>query len=102
VKAHLDLVRSTEAKSADMKMVLERQKEYNTYSAERDPATRLFTAMYGADWAGDFVHTSLFSMSERKEGAAPPPMPFMEGPPGAGGPPATAGRATVSKDTHRP
>lgn len=60
VKAHLDLVRSTEAKSADMKMVLERQKEYDTYSAERDPATWLFTAMYGADWAGDFVHDFSF------------------------------------------
>ena len=102
VKAHLDLVRSTEANPAHMKMVLERQKEYDTYSAERDPATGLFAAMYGADWAGDFVHDFLFSMSERKEGAAPPSMPFMGGPPGAGGPPAAAGRVTVSKDTHRP
>lgn len=105
VQTHLDLVRSTEANPADMKMVLERQKEYDTYSAERDPATGLFAAMYGAEWAGDFVHDFLFSMSERKEGGAPPSMPFMGGPPGAvGGPPASLGRPpqAVSADTRRP
>jgi len=100
VKTHLDLIRSIEANSADMKMVLGRQKEYDTYSAERDPATGLFAAMYGADWAGDFVHDFLFSMSERKEGGAPPSVPFMGGPPGAGGPPRPP--ASVTKETHRP
>jgi 15,16-dihydrobiliverdin:ferredoxin oxidoreductase len=97
MRTHLDMVRTTKPNPADLKMVLERQKEYDTYSAERDPATGLFTAMYGADWAGDFVHDFLFSMSERKEGGVPPAMPFMGGPPGAGGPP-----ATVTKDVHRP
>jgi 15,16-dihydrobiliverdin:ferredoxin oxidoreductase len=87
VQTHLDLVRSTEPKPSDMKMVLERQKEYDTYSAERDPATGLFAAMYGGEWAGEFVHEFLFSMSERS-GGPPPTMPFMGGPPGAmGGPP---------------
>jgi 15,16-dihydrobiliverdin:ferredoxin oxidoreductase len=103
VKTHLDLVRSIEANPTDVKKVLERQKEYDTYSAERDPATGLFTAMYGAEWAGDFVHDFLFSMSERKEGGAAPAMPFMGGPPGAGGPHAAAGRPpAVSNQTHRP
>jgi len=86
VETHLDLVRSTEADPADFKQVLERQKAYDTYSAERDPATGLFAAMYGGDWAGEFVHDFLFSMSERSEGA-PPSMAFMGGPPGMGGPP---------------
>ncbi len=99
VNAHLDLVRSTKPNPSDIKMVLERQKEYDTYSAERDPATGLFTAMYGAEWAGDFVHDFLFSTSERKEGGVPPSMPFMGGPPGGmvGAPPQAA-----SPSTHRP
>ena len=86
VETHLDLVRSTDANASDIKMVLERQKEYDTYSAERDPATGLFTAMFGGEWAEEFVHDFLFSSSERSDGP-PPSMPFMGGPPGAGGPP---------------
>jgi 15,16-dihydrobiliverdin:ferredoxin oxidoreductase len=88
VKTHLDLVQNTEANPADVKLVLERQMEYDTYSAERDPATGLFAAMYGADWASCFVHDFLFSLSERTEGP-PPANPFMGGPPGGakGGPP---------------
>ena len=95
VQTHLDLVRSTEEKPEDMKMVLERQKEYDTYSAERDPATGLFAAMYGAEWADEFVYDFLFSMSEKKDGP-PPAMPFMGGPPqgaakqGGGNPYATS------------
>jgi 15,16-dihydrobiliverdin:ferredoxin oxidoreductase len=80
VQTHLDLVRSTDANPSDMKKVLERQKEYDSYSAERDPATGLFTAMYGAEWADDFVHGFLFSMSEKRDGP-PPAMPSMGGPP---------------------
>lgn len=113
VKTHLDLIRSTEANPADVKMVLERQKEYDTYSAERDPATGLFAAMYGAEWAGDFVHDFLFSMSDRKEGATPPAMPGMGGPPGGmGGPPGAKGgppvgvsrpnKTQVTPGSHRP
>merc|ERR1712232_1060389 len=42
VKTHLNLVRSTNAKPSDSGKVLARQKEYDTYSAERDPAMGLF------------------------------------------------------------
>ena len=83
VETHLDLIRSTEPSADDVDFVSDRQKAYDTYSAERDPATGLFAAMFGGDWAQDFVHDFLFSSSERKEGAAPPAMPFM----GGGGPP---------------
>lgn len=90
VEAHLSLLKSTPEKPEDKAMVMERQKEYDSYSAERDPATGLFAAMYGADWANDFVHDFLFSMSEKKEGSPPPPpMAFMGG--GGGPPPASAG-----------
>jgi 15,16-dihydrobiliverdin:ferredoxin oxidoreductase len=107
VKTHLDLVRSTERRPEDVKFVLECQKEYDTYSADRDPATGLFAAMFGAEWANDFVHDFLFSMSERTEGGPPPAMPFMGGPPptgaAAGGPPRTAaGAPPTTTQTHRP
>ena len=87
-----------------MKMVLERQKEYDTYSAERDPATGLFAAMYGSEWAGDFVHDFLFSMSERKVGGAPA-MPFHGGGPPVPMPPAGNGQSSAqstSAASHRP
>jgi 15,16-dihydrobiliverdin:ferredoxin oxidoreductase len=87
VKTHLDLVQSTERRPEDVKTVLECQKDYDTYSAERDPATGLFAAMYGADWAQEFVHDFLFSMSEKKNGGPPPVLPFMGGPPQGGGNP---------------
>jgi hypothetical protein len=83
LQTHLNLIRDTTPDSANADFVLERQKEYDTYSAARDPATGLFVSMFGQEWAEDFMHDFLFSMSERKEGA-PPAMPFMV----AGGPPA--------------
>lgn len=89
VQTHLDLIRNTEPKPEQTEMVVSKVKAYDTYSADRDPATGLFTAMYGKEWAEDFVHDFLFSTSERPaEGAIPPPNPFMGGPPrGAPGAP---------------
>lgn len=88
VQTHLDLVKSTtpDATTEGMKAVLDRQQAYDTYSAERDPATGLFTAMFGAEWAGDFVYDFLFSLSERAPGQMPT-IPVMGPPPGAGGRP---------------
>mmetsp|Transcript_28648 Transcript_28648/g.61444 ORF Transcript_28648/g.61444 Transcript_28648/m.61444 type:complete len:395 (-) Transcript_28648:165-1349(-) len=106
VETHLDLIRSTEAQPEEKEMVLAKTKAYDTYSADRDPATGLFAAMYGKEWAEDFVHDFLFSMSERPaEGAAPPANPFMGGGPPRGGPGAPAGgppQAAQAQQTHRP
>jgi hypothetical protein len=88
VATHLDLIKSTPRNPDDLSKVLEAQKNYDSYSAERDPATGLFAAMYGKDWAEGFVHDFLFSMSERPEGGfQPAAMPFM----GGGPPPQAAG-----------
>jgi 15,16-dihydrobiliverdin:ferredoxin oxidoreductase len=65
VSTHLDLVRSVDPSNLDA--VLQHQQAYDTYSAARDPATGLFTAMFGEEWAMDYVHDFLFSMSERPE-----------------------------------
>lgn len=44
--------------------VKEMQREYDQYSAEKDPAVGLFTTYWGKDWAEDFTHNFLFSESE--------------------------------------
>lgn len=43
--------------------VVQLQKDYDQYSAERDPAVGLFSAYWGAEWAEKFTHEFLFSDS---------------------------------------
>jgi 15,16-dihydrobiliverdin:ferredoxin oxidoreductase len=82
-----ELIRACQGKpSSDTMAVLERQQAYDTYSAARDPATGLFTAMFGQEWAMDYVHDFLFSMSQRPAPGTPIVMPTM----GGGNPQATA------------
>lgn len=82
VNLHNKLVKEVEPDDGNQEAILDRQKEYDTYSAERDPATGLFAAMFGKEWADDFVFDFLFSLSERKEGGLTIPPMF-----GGGGPP---------------
>jgi len=101
VQTHVDLVRNTAPQPDQTEMVLSKVKAYDTYSADRDPATGLFAAMYGKEWAEDFVHDFLFSMSERPaEGATPPANPFMGGPPR--GAPGAPGGAPPQQSQQRP
>ena len=87
-QTHLDLIRAQDG-SADSEFVLKRQQAYDSYSAERDPATGLFTAMFGQEFAMDYVHDFLFSMSKRPAPGTPPVMPaFM----GGGGNPHAQGK----------
>lgn len=39
------------------------QQDYNTYSAERDPAHGLFTSHFGKAWSDRFLHEFLFPIS---------------------------------------
>lgn len=84
VTAHVDLVKSNEPERSDIKMVKERHAAYDSYSADRDPATGLFAAMFGKEWADEFVYGFLFSQSEKPEEGAERPMGGMMG---GGGPP---------------
>lgn len=101
VKLHNRLVREVDADEDGMEAVLDRQRAYDTYSAERDPATGLFAAMFGKEWADDFVFDFLFSLSERKEGGLqiPPMFGGGGGPPGRpqGTPQGSKQKETVSK-----
>lgn len=50
-----------------MAKVRELHKEYDVYSAERDPAVGLFATYWGKKWANRFTHEFLFSDSETPE-----------------------------------
>jgi len=71
VAAHLTLVQNTKRSIQNLPIVRERQIAYDTYSAERDPATRLFAAMFGKEWADKFVYGFLFSRSESHVSSIP-------------------------------
>lgn len=92
VETHVHLVKSTtpSENSQDIQHVFERQTAYDTYSADRDPAAGLFAAMFGKQWAEDFIYDFLFSLSERSEEGLNLSPPMFGGPP-PGGKPAAAG-----------
>lgn len=61
--AYMDMFRQTDANDLLQSQVLERQRAYDIYSAERDPALAMFKAKFGEKWAEAFVHDFLFDLS---------------------------------------
>ena len=49
--------------SASIERITKAQKDYDQYSAERDPASGLFRSYFGSEWAEEFVHNFLFEDS---------------------------------------
>ena len=47
-------------KPEDIQRVVEAQKEYDQYSAERDPAHGLFSSYFGGEWSEKFLYEFLF------------------------------------------
>ncbi|NEQ42798.1 MAG: 15,16-dihydrobiliverdin:ferredoxin oxidoreductase [Leptolyngbya sp. SIOISBB] len=45
---------------AEIQRVVQAQKDYDQYSAERDPASGLFSSYFGHDWSERFLHEFLF------------------------------------------
>ncbi|MEL6814905.1 MAG: dihydrobiliverdin:ferredoxin oxidoreductase, partial [Cyanobacteria bacterium J06598_3] len=45
---------------ADMARVAKAQRDYDQYSAERDPASGLFGSYFGHEWSERFLHEFLF------------------------------------------
>lgn len=44
----------------DIQRVVNAQKEYDQYSADRDPASGLFSSYFGHDWSERFLYEFLF------------------------------------------
>lgn len=67
ITSHVELVKSTKPDTDPYvsDKVCSRIVEYDTYSAERDPAKGPFSAMFGDDWAEEYVHGFLFSASKK-------------------------------------
>ncbi len=49
---------------AEIERVIKAQKDYDCYSAERDPAHGLFSSYFGNEWANRFLHEFLFEDSQ--------------------------------------
>ena len=47
-------------KTEDIDRIIKAQKDYDQYSAERDPAHGLFSSYFGADWSEKFLYEFLF------------------------------------------
>jgi len=72
LEAHIDMVQSSSLSGMDdthgmqeamERSVLEGQRQYDVYSAGRDPAHAMFTRVFGKDWADGYVHDYLFDLS---------------------------------------
>lgn len=61
--AYLTLVHNANPSLDHTHRVLERQRAYDVYSANRDPALHMFKAKFGETWADEFVHEFLFDKS---------------------------------------
>jgi 15,16-dihydrobiliverdin:ferredoxin oxidoreductase len=44
----------------DMRRIVKAQKDYDQYSADRDPASGLFSSYFGHEWAEAFLYGFLF------------------------------------------
>lgn len=68
VQNHVDMVqRHMEPNPHDNERILDGQRQYDDYSAVRDPAHALFTRIFGKEWADSYVYDFLFSMSTNPE-----------------------------------
>ena len=47
----------------DIQRIVKAQKDYDQYSADRDPASGLFSSYFGHEWAERFLHEFLFEDS---------------------------------------
>jgi 15,16-dihydrobiliverdin:ferredoxin oxidoreductase len=44
----------------DIQRIIKAQKDYDQYSADRDPAHGLFSSYFGSEWAERFLYEFLF------------------------------------------
>lgn len=67
LQAYLTFVECAEAiaDSQALNAILQAQRRYIDYRAEKDPARGMFTRLYGSEWTEEYIHGFLFDL-ERK------------------------------------
>ena len=67
LQAYLDFVEQAEPirENKELEEVLQAQRRYLAYRAEKDPARGMFTRLYGEEWTEEYIHGFLFDL-ERK------------------------------------
>ncbi|MGK7877619.1 MAG: phycoerythrobilin:ferredoxin oxidoreductase [Xenococcaceae cyanobacterium] len=67
LQAYLNFVEQAEpvSDSKGLEEILEAQRRYIDYRAEKDPARGMFTRLYGEEWTEEYIHGFLFDL-ERK------------------------------------
>ncbi|CCQ50139.1 15,16-dihydrobiliverdin:ferredoxin oxidoreductase [Crocosphaera watsonii WH 8501] len=62
IQLYWQLVEQAEPKteSTELERIIKAQKDYDQYSAERDPASGLFNSYFGHEWSEKFLHKFLF------------------------------------------
>merc|ERR1712187_178087 len=62
IQLYWQLVEQAEPKteSAEVERIIKAQKDYDQYSAERDPASGLSNSYFGHEWSEKFLHKFLF------------------------------------------
>jgi phycoerythrobilin:ferredoxin oxidoreductase len=62
LNAYLNLVESAQTitDGQQLQHILEAQKRYLNYRAEKDPARGMFTRLYGSEWTEEYIHGFLF------------------------------------------
>ena len=67
LQAYLDFVEQAEEVTDSKRLddILQAQKRYLNYRAEKDPARGMFTRLYGEEWTEEYIHGFLFDL-ERK------------------------------------
>jgi 15,16-dihydrobiliverdin:ferredoxin oxidoreductase len=64
--AYVTMAHNTPPKSEQTNYLRDRQKAYDVYSANRDPAHAMFKAKFGESWANEFVYEFLFEWSREE------------------------------------
>jgi 15,16-dihydrobiliverdin:ferredoxin oxidoreductase len=64
--AYVTMVHNTAPNPEQKKYVRDRQKAYDVYSANRDPAHAMFKSKFGKSWANEFVYEFLFELSREE------------------------------------
>jgi hypothetical protein len=58
-----EVVREGRVAPLGSEYVRQRQRDYDQYNHERDPASKMFEAHFGTEWAQEFMSTVLFELS---------------------------------------